>query len=289
MRVAIVGASGMLGAPVGRRLVADGYEVQALARDPSRVPAGAAGSVVQADVTQPATLEPALRGCDALYVSLRGRLDAGSYETHEVQGVRNLVAAARRAGVSRIAYISGCGRSEGNEKHFPVRVKQACEQVLQQGGVDWTILRPTHFMESLPLFVRDGRAAVIGRQPHRYHYLAASDYAASVSRALREPGAANRTFTLLGPQPYTMHEALAVYLRHVAPGMKAGTLPLPLARVIAALTGNAELRFATELFAAFAAMGEEGSSAEADALLGRATTTLEDWCRSRGAAVGSTA
>lgn len=282
MRILVVGATGMLGAPVAQRLAAEGFAVRALVRDAhaARARLDSAIEAVTGDVTRPETLAPALEGCDGLYVSLRGRNDVASYEAIEVNGVRNLAAAAARTGrVQRLIYISGAGRTAGNERHFPVRIKAAAEAAIRASGVPFTILRATHFMESLPLFVRGRRATVLGRQPHRYHYLAAADYARMVAQAFREPRAAGRTLTALGPAAYTMAEALAVFTRSALSGVQVDSLPLPLARLIARLTGNRDLRFAAELFAAFAAIGEEGDAAEANALLGAPAIELEQWCR----------
>lgn len=281
MRVAVVGATGMLGAPVARALLDQGFAVRAVVRDPvaalARVDARA--ELVKADVTDAETLPFALDGCDALYISLRGRNDVQSYEAIEVQGVRHLVDAARQSRVRRIAYISGAGRSAGLDRHFPVRIKRTCEDTIRGSGLPYTIFRPTHFMESLPMFVRGRRATVLGRQAHRYHYLAASDYARIVARSFLEPRAASTELTVFGPAPYTMREALLAFTRIALPAVRVDHLPLPLARTIASLTGNADLRFATELFAAFEAIGEEGDPAAAAALLGAATTSLEDWSR----------
>lgn len=281
-RVAVAGATGLLGGPVASALLDHGYAVRALVRDPAaastRVDARA--ELVRADVTDAGTLSPALDGCDALYISLRGRNDVQSYEAIEVQGVRHLVGAARQCGVRRIAYISGAGRNVGLDRHFPVRVKRACEDTIRASRLPYTIFRPTHFMESLPLFVRGRRATVLGRQPHRYHYLAVADYARMVAHAFREPAAADTELTVFGPAPYTMREALRAFTRIALPAVRVDHLPLPLARTIALLTANADLRFAAELFAAFEAIGEEGDPGAAAALFGAATTTLEEWSRS---------
>ncbi len=280
-RVLVAGATGRLGKPVALQLQSSGFSVRALTRDPERGgDLRAQGlEVVRGDVSARETLDDACRGCDAVYISLRGSDDVNSYEKSEVAGVRNLVRAAHQAGVQRIAYISGAGRIAGNEHHFAVRVKTACEESLRSGGVPYTIFRATHFMESLPLFVRGMTAQVLGRQPHKYHYIAAADYARMVSRSLQVDEAANQTFTIFGPQPFTMHEALKVYLAHTHPGMPIKNPPLPLLRVIARLTGNKGLLFATQLFAAFAALGEEGDPEPANRLLGAPQTTLEDWAR----------
>ena len=73
-RILIVGATGMLGAPVARRLIADGWRVRGLVRDPASARArfGDAIEWIAGDVTEPASLDAAFDGC-ALTKSFRRR------------------------------------------------------------------------------------------------------------------------------------------------------------------------------------------------------------------------
>lgn len=279
-RILVVGATGMLGEPVARRLLSDGWRVRCLARDPARARAhlGDAFEFVAGDVTEPASLDAAFDGCAALHLNLRGGNTVASYQRVEVEGAAHCVAAARRHGLTRITYLSGSGSTApGLERHFPVRVKRDVETTLARGGVGWTVFRATHFMESLPLFVRDGRATLLGRQPHSLHYVAAADYARMVSRALDLQAAAGAALHIWGPQAFTMREALSRYLAARHPSLRIGQLPIPLGRLLARLSGNRDLAFACELFAAFAAIGEAGDPAPANLMLGAPTTTLERW------------
>lgn len=274
----------MLGEPVARRLFADGWRVRCLVRSPERARAqlGDDFEYVAGDVTRPETLDAAFDGCAYVHLNLRGTSTIESYERSEVQGTVACAAAAQRHNFHRITYLSGAGRmNERTEKYFPVRVKRAAEAALAASLVPWTIFRATHFMESLSLFIRDGRATVLGRQPHRLHYLAATDYAAMAVRALDCNAARNRALYIFGPQAWTMREALERYVKTMHPELQVHTLPLPIARLIAALTRNEGLRFAAQLFAAFAEIGEEGDPEEANRLLGAPETRLEQWLDAR--------
>lgn len=278
-RVLFAGATGPLGKPVALHLQEAGFQVRALARRAAnRGDLERYGiELVRGEVAERHALPALMKSCDAVYISLRGANDVASSDESEVRGVGNLAWAARECGVERIAYLSAAGRAAGNEQHSAVRITTRCERALRDSGVAYTIFRATHFMESLPMFIRGAAAEVLGRQPHRYHYVAVEDYARMVATALNEPRAANQAFTIFGPKAYTMHEALRIYLAHTHPGMPIRNSPLPLLRLVARLTGNRDLRFATELFSAFAALGEEGDPAPANALLGAPPTTLEQW------------
>jgi uncharacterized protein YbjT (DUF2867 family) len=282
-RILVVGATGMLGAPVARRLVRDGFFVRVLARDQRKAETMSGGTmeVVQGDVTRKETLPAAVAGCDGMYVSLRGNFDSDDYAAVEGQGLSDLLSAGRDHGLSRVALISGAGQTAGNESLLPVRIKLNAEHLVQASGIPWTIFRCTHFMESLDLFVRGRKATIIGHQPHAYHYIAAEDYAAMVSRAFETEAAANRVFTILGPESFTMAEALQVYIRELAPELKLGRVPAWLLRLVGTLTGNQELRFLTQLFASFTRVGESGDPGPANRLLGTPSMTLMQWCQAR--------
>ena len=57
-------------------------------------------------------------------------------------GTEHLVAAAREAGVGRVAYVSGAGAAPDAERHW-FRAKWRAEEAIRGSGMTWTIVRPT--------------------------------------------------------------------------------------------------------------------------------------------------
>ena len=112
MRALVTGATGFVGAAVGRALLGEGWQVRALVRigsDRRNIRSLAVEPVV-GDLTDPASLERALEGCEAVFhVAADYRLWAPDprqlYRTN-LEGTGNLLDAARRAGVRRIIYTS---------------------------------------------------------------------------------------------------------------------------------------------------------------------------------------
>lgn len=115
-KVLVTGATGFIGSRLVRKLLCEGYDVSALVRKSSNLQpfSGVAGDVrfVEGDVTDPASLEKAFCGMEQVYHSAgytymggdssrNGMLDAIN-----VDGTRNVMEAAGRAGVTRVVHVS---------------------------------------------------------------------------------------------------------------------------------------------------------------------------------------
>ena len=108
-KIAMIGATGMLGIPVAIALMEAGFEVTALARNPAsaRRSLPAAIAIVQADVRDEESLRQGLRGQDGVYLSLSVAPGQRQGDFHtEVQGLEHILAAARETKIARVAYLS---------------------------------------------------------------------------------------------------------------------------------------------------------------------------------------
>ena len=278
-KVLIVGATGMLGQPVTRKLKEDGYNITILSSHSARARTifGDEFEIFDGDVTNIESLKKPLDGKDFLYINLNASLDPVRYQKVEIKGTANLARVAREAGLKRIMNISSAA-SKGSEigKIF-LDAKVKAERALIESGVPYTVMRPSWFFETLPQFVQYGRASTLGSQPMKIHWLAANDYAAQVSKAFRTEEAANKCFYNLGPEKLTMPEALQIYCDRIYDGMKAKEIPFWIAKLLAFLTRYKKLKLAIPFFEYFAAQDENVDSSTADNMLGKNSTTITEW------------
>lgn len=111
-RVFITGASGFLGQAICNRLVEEGRDVVALTRSSAAadVVEGMGARAHRGDILDDDSLPAAMEGCDVVYhvagVNALCLTDPAPLYRGNVLGSHNVVAAAYKAGVSRIVYTS---------------------------------------------------------------------------------------------------------------------------------------------------------------------------------------
>ena len=108
--VLVTGATGFMGRHLVARLLEDGRAVRVLERRPSDAFDGLAVERVTGDVTQPETLAAACAGAESVF-NLAGVLsydakDEARLQAVNVDGLQNLLAAARQAGSGRVVQVS---------------------------------------------------------------------------------------------------------------------------------------------------------------------------------------
>jgi uncharacterized protein YbjT (DUF2867 family) len=141
--ILIVGATGTVGTELVRQFAASGKRVKALVRNENK----AAGiqhlaELVLGDLIMPATLKPAFRDIERVFVL------APPVGPAEETMERNAFNAAVSAGAKRIVYLSSYAATFG--EGYPYVVHAANEKALASLNVDWTVLRPTRFMPYTP-------------------------------------------------------------------------------------------------------------------------------------------
>jgi uncharacterized protein YbjT (DUF2867 family) len=143
MRCLVTGATGYVGGRLVPRLLARGYAVRATARSPAKladVPWRAAAEVVRADLADPDSLAAAFDGVDVLYYLVHSMGTSKDFAAEEQRSARNVVAAARRAGVGRLVYLGGLHPADARlSPHLQSRT--AVGDILLSSGIETVVLQ----------------------------------------------------------------------------------------------------------------------------------------------------
>ena len=110
LKIALFGATGMIGSRIAAEAARRGHQVTALARNPARVPADVANlKAAQADVMDAASVTAAARGHDLLASAYAPPMDDVALIT---KATRALVDGTRAAGIKRLVVVGGAGSLE---------------------------------------------------------------------------------------------------------------------------------------------------------------------------------
>ncbi|MGW2616317.1 SDR family oxidoreductase [Streptomyces sp. NPDC001500] len=209
--ILVTGGTGTLGRLVTERLRADGHEVRVLSRHtpPYAVDLREGGAV----------LDSAVAGVDTVVHC------ASSPRGGDERAAGHLIAAARRAGVRHLVYISIVGVDRVPYPYY--RAKLAVEKQVEESGLGWTVLRATQFHD---LLVQAFQA--LARVPVLLLPAGVSDQpveAAEVAGRLAELAVgdpAGRVEDMGGPEVRTAESLARAFLK--ASGRRCAVLNVPL-------------------------------------------------------------
>ena len=236
MIVAVTGGTGFVGRHIIEGLLRREHEVRALVRDPAvhgwLDDRGVA--VVQGSLEDQDALRRLVVGADAVVhtVGIINEIGRQSYERVHVEGTRQMIAAARSAGVRRFVHMSALGARPDAAATPYHRTKAAAEELVRTSGLGQVILRPSLIAASgnevLRLIVTMLRMSpivpVIGNGLYQLQPVAADDVADAFATAVENP-AISGTFDIAGPEPLTYHEMLDQL--EAALGVRRRRVPVP--------------------------------------------------------------
>jgi uncharacterized protein YbjT (DUF2867 family) len=206
----------------GRRLV------QRLTHRDIPVRIGCRSSGLPFDWEQPSTWAPVFQDVDAAFTYVPDLAVA-----NPTDAIAGLVEAALAAGTRRLVLLSGRGEEQA----------QACEKILVDSGVDWTILRASffnqNFSESYLLDPVLAGEVMLPAGDVGEPFSDTDDIADVAATLLTEDGHVGEIYELTGPRPLTFAEATATiaeatgrdiaYIRippeEFAAGLAAGGVP----------------------------------------------------------------
>ena len=236
--ILVVGATGLVGGEVCRRLAAREIPARALVRatsDPAKVEAlRALGiEVVTGDLRDPASLAEACRGASAVIETVSSMPFAyqpgvNNIATTDFEGALHLIDAAKAARVERFVYTSFSGNIDLD---FPLRnAKRTVEAYLKLSGLTYTILRPSYFMEvwlspAVGFDPANAMATIYGTGTNPISWIALGDVAEFAVRSLDAPAARDAILELGGPAALTPAQVVEIYERLHGRPFEVGYVP----------------------------------------------------------------
>jgi uncharacterized protein YbjT (DUF2867 family) len=237
--IAVVGASGFVGRHLVARLASSGASVRAVART---AVAARGIDAVSADLLQPESLQTALRGVDtvvhcAAITADRKEAYPGEYRRVNGEGTRNLVAAARLAGVKRIVLLNGLGTRPGKDGSY-MRTRWEMAEAVRSSGLAWVALQPS-------ILFGDGASfpAAIARLARQFPVLPVlgggrklqpfwiEDLVTCLMQSSADARWDGRSIDLGGPEQMTFAQIDDLILATIKVRRLKLALPLPVARI----------------------------------------------------------
>lgn len=233
--VAVTGASGFLGRALCAHLSSRGVAVRALVREPAAFPRDAGTRAARCDL--PDVLdETALEGADAVVHCAYATREMDQARARRVNedGTRLLLAAARRAGVRRVVFVSTVAAYDGAPSYY-ARSKYALEQlvdpprdvivrpglIIGRGGhgLFQQLLDNMRRLRVVPLFGG-------GRQPLQTVHV--DDVCEAITRVVERD--LTGAFNVAEPSPPTLAEFLRMMAARL--GIRCVFVPLPFGPVL---------------------------------------------------------
>lgn len=236
----VTGATGYVGGRLVPALLAAGYRVRCLARDPRKLQERPWRSdphvrVLASDMSDIDSLAEQLSGCEAAYYLVHSMASTGGqYAAQDRKLATNFGLAAGKAGVQRILYLGGLGEmGDGLSEHLSSR--REVEESLARGGVPVTTIRAAmiigsgsasfeilrYLVERLPVMVTPSWVKTES-QP-----VAISDVLYWLMQCLRVPETVGKTLEIGGPDVLPYRDLMRIMAEELHLPRRA-IIPLPL-------------------------------------------------------------
>ena len=223
MTILVIGAAGNIAGLVVPALVGHGAAVKGFVRKPEQVPLAkqrGASAVAVGDLSDPASLDAALEGVEGVF-------HVGPvFMPTEVQMGRNMVEAARRAGVRKFVFSSVIHPVLSSLPNHAA--KAPVEEALINSGLEYTILHPTMLFQNLAAswdrVIKSGVLAEPWSADTRFSRVDYRDVADVAAIALTGDELTYGTFELCAPGIMNRHDVAALVSEVLHREIRVGTL-----------------------------------------------------------------
>lgn len=283
-KITVIGATGNLGAPVVKFLLADGYEVKIVVRN-TRKAENIFGdhphlTMEEADLTDVPSLKKALSDTAYLYLNLATQTtDIRAPFCSDREGVANILEAVDRSIIKQILVISGLGafgesHLKGATTFVPNAIRMQGHQMIKASGIPYTLLHCSWFADSFVFYRRKGSYSVIGDAKNPIYFTNCFDFTDHLVKAIGNPDALNREFPIQGTEGIPHPVAAKTFLNEFDEKSKVSILPHGLLKILAFF--NKEMKFVKHMSEYFSGYAEPFLAEKHDTynILGKPTLSL---------------
>jgi uncharacterized protein YbjT (DUF2867 family) len=222
LRCLVTGATGYIGGRLVPELLAAGYTVRCMARDPGKLadrPWSDDIEVAKADVSDAAALGQALADCDVAYYLIHSLGTGSSFEQRDRDAARAFADAAREAGVKRIVYLGGMISGQEGDLSPHLRSRAEVGDILLDSGVPTAALQAAVIIGSgsasfeMLRYLTERLPAMITPKwvTTRIQPIAVRDVLRYLVGAATLPADVNRRFDIGGPDVLTYADMMRRY------------------------------------------------------------------------------
>lgn len=204
MKIVIIGGTGLIGSKTVERLHQRGHEVVAASPNTgvnTVTGEGLAEALTGAEVVIDLANSPSFE-------------DQAVLDFFEASG-RNLLAAEKAAGVKHHVALSVVGTERLQESGY-FRGKLAQERLIKAGGVPYTIVHSTQFLEFIGGIAKSGTVGDVVRLSPAFVQPIASDDVADAMADVALAAPVNATIEIAGPERVRLSDLVARYLKAMA-------------------------------------------------------------------------
>lgn len=280
-KILFIGASGMLGKPVAKELIAAGYDVTVAARKVDKLKELFPGTrSVKVDVISKQSLSDALKGHEIVYLNLPLEQDSKEKDPQpEREGLENIIEMAKQSGIKRIAYLSSIIKDyEGMDGFhwWAFQIKQEAVKKIRNSGIPYSIFYPSAFMETFEGNMVRGNKLFIGSgSVAKLWFIAGSDYGKQVAKALQIAGDKNQEYTIQGLTGYDWNEASSIFIKNYRKPLKLMKAPIALVKFISIF--DAKARYGWRIMTALNNYPEKFVSEKTWNELGKPSVSLSEY------------
>ncbi len=238
-RVLVAGASGYLGGFVAKEFKSRGYFVTALARSPQKLEPirDSLDEVVQAEITQPDTLEGVCDGIDVVFssVGITKQKDNLTFKDVDYQGNRNLLEVAQSAEVKKFIYTS-VFRGPSLLHLDIVKAHEDFVTVLKASEMEYAVVRPNGFFSDMGEYMkmaRKGRVYLFGKGENRINPIHGADLAEVCVDAAKR---GSIEIDVGGPEVLTHREIARLAFGSLGTKERISSMPVWMMRALVSLT-----------------------------------------------------